>query len=290
VINAPHHVRDLLIETGVIRLEENNVEAVIWSHGHFDHVGDPATFPQGDTMLVVGPGFKRNLMPGYPSDPQGSIVQSDYMGRELLEISFDDYDCLRIGRFRAFDFFGDGSFYLLDAPGHAIGHLCALARVQSSPDAFILMAGDSWHHGGELRPSKWLTLPDRVAIPVKGRNGASTPENEKTPEEKLIWVAAEAFVGLLPEGDRSRPFYLPARLDQGQVHHDIEETIRTIEKIQEFDAMDNVLVVAAHDESLLGVLDFFPESANDFVKKRWVEKTRWRFLKDFSGAIDLQAH
>lgn len=42
-------------------------------------------------------------------------------GRNLREIDFEGAGSLRIGKFPAVDFFGDGSFYLLDSPGHAIG-------------------------------------------------------------------------------------------------------------------------------------------------------------------------
>lgn len=39
-------------------------------------------------------------------------------GRNLREVNFDtDSNGLRLGRFQAIDYFGDGSFYLLDAPG-----------------------------------------------------------------------------------------------------------------------------------------------------------------------------
>lgn len=39
-------------------------------------------------------------------------------GRNLREVNFDtDANGLRIGRFQAIDYYGDGSFYLLDAPG-----------------------------------------------------------------------------------------------------------------------------------------------------------------------------
>jgi hypothetical protein len=34
----------------------------------------------------------------------------------MMEMSFEGSD-LKIGGFRALDFYGDGSFYLLDAPG-----------------------------------------------------------------------------------------------------------------------------------------------------------------------------
>lgn len=45
---------------------------------------------------------------------------------------------------RGRDLFHDGSFYLLDAPGHYPGHLNALARI--GPNSFILLAADSFHN------------------------------------------------------------------------------------------------------------------------------------------------
>lgn len=47
------------------------------SHWHADHTGDPSTFPP-TTELVVGPGFKNKLLPGYPADPNGLILESDH--------------------------------------------------------------------------------------------------------------------------------------------------------------------------------------------------------------------
>ena len=85
------------------------------SHYHWDHTGDPSTFPCS-TDLVVGPGFKKSLMPGYPAKEDARIRESDYKGRQIREIEFDEAG-LHLGRFKALDFFGDGSFYLLDSPG-----------------------------------------------------------------------------------------------------------------------------------------------------------------------------
>ncbi|KAL1955027.1 hypothetical protein VTO42DRAFT_318 [Malbranchea cinnamomea] len=59
-------------------------------------------------------------------------------GRNLREITFNGPNCLQIGRPPAFDYFGDCSFYLLDSTGHAVGHLCGLARTTSHPDTFVL--------------------------------------------------------------------------------------------------------------------------------------------------------
>jgi len=46
--------------------------------------------------------------------------------------------------------------------------------------------------------------------------------------------------------------------------------------------------MAAHDESLLDVVDFFPARLNGFVGKGWKDKVKWRFLADFVEGIDLE--
>ncbi len=38
----------------------------------------------------------------------------------------------------AVDYFGDGSFLPLDGPGHAIGHLCGLARTTVDPPTVMM--------------------------------------------------------------------------------------------------------------------------------------------------------
>jgi glyoxylase-like metal-dependent hydrolase (beta-lactamase superfamily II) len=90
--------------------------------------------------VVVGPGFKENFMPGYPTVPDAIFVDANFANRTIREIAFDE--AFKIGKFPAYDFFGDGSFYLLDTPGHAIGHMCGLAR--TTPSTFVLLGGDIW--------------------------------------------------------------------------------------------------------------------------------------------------
>jgi hypothetical protein len=85
------------------------------SHSHFDHVGNPSTFPPS-TALVVGPGTQAHVRPGYPLNQEASLPESDFLGREVVEITFAE-KAADIAGLRSHDYFGDGSFYLLDAPG-----------------------------------------------------------------------------------------------------------------------------------------------------------------------------
>lgn len=172
VINVEKSVREILEEGG---FDAVKLEAVVWSHWHFDHTGSPAEFEKS-TFLIVGPGFKHNLLPGFPSNPNSSLLESDYEGRGLIELSFSSG--LKIGEMEAIDYFEDGSLYFLHSPGHAHGHICALARVTADPPSFILMGGDAWHHCGEIRPSPYMPLPAKIEPhPCKS---AKAPEEERS--------------------------------------------------------------------------------------------------------------
>lgn len=173
------------------------------------------------------------------------------------------HNVLQIGGFRAFDLFGDGSFYLLDTPGHAIGHLAGLARTTS--DTFILMGGDLCHHGGAIRPSEYKPLPKEIHLDAF--RGGFCPGS--------AFAAVQENRGRRPD----QPFFEPA------FGHDIPSAIETIAKAQEPDAQDNVLFIYAHDPSIMGVVDLFPKEANDWQAKGWREKLFWKFLEDFRDAV-----
>lgn len=275
-------------------LEENKVdpasiEAVVWSHHHFDHTGDVSRFGP-ETKLIVGPGFSEAMLPGYPANPESVILETDYKGRELLELDFEggnggQYKTLKIGRFSALDYFGDGSLYMLATPGHTVEHLCALARVSTSADggrnSFVFLAGDAFHHAGEIRPSRYLTMPQSIEpspFSALGCCGSSCPGSVF---DKLLRREG------CPEGTSA--FYSPPRLEKGSLHHDVDEVIVTIGKVQEADCRDEIFVCAAHDESLLEVVDFFPDGTlNSFSEKGWVKQARWRFLSDFGRAVGME--
>ncbi|KAI0385737.1 beta-lactamase-like protein [Hypomontagnella monticulosa] len=269
-IIVPKSVREVLDDQGV---DTTKIEAVIWSHPHFDHTGDPSTF-EPQTKLIVGPGVTENVLSRSSSNPiAGFVLESDYAGREVKELDFSD-STLKIGKFRAIDYFGDGSFYFLDAPGHCIGHICGFARVTSNPDSFILMGGDAVHHDGELRPHHWHPLPDSISPHPFHIHGSSP-------------CPGHLFDNVLRAG-KEEPFYIPSETGPGgepSVHHNPPEATESIKKLQELDAHDNILVVPAHDQYMLSVVDFFPKLANDFKSKGWVEKVRWMFLADFAKVV-----
>ncbi|WAO95518.1 Lactamase-B domain-containing protein [Fusarium falciforme] len=255
-------------------IDLNDIKAIIWSHWHLDHSGDPSTFPP-TTSLVVGPGFKDVLLPGYPANPEGLILETDYKGRELHEIDFNSHSgATKIGDIRAVDYFQDGSFFLLDSPGHTVGHMAALAR--TTPSTFVLMGADTAHHCGSFRPSQYLPLPENIS-PSPFSNPPFLP-GSICPGEVLVKVH--------PQQVRDKPFY--QNLSEAP-DRNVAEAEKSVGKVIELDARDDVFVVVAHDSTLLDVINFFPDKVNDWKENGWKEKSRWRFLKDFHGAVEAQS-
>lgn len=267
--SAEKHVAQILNEhastTGV---HSKDIEAVIWSHQHWDHTGNLDTFP--GTTLVVGPGFKKAHTPAYPTNQESALWDTDFQNREFRELDIAGTG-LKIGNCHAFDFFGDGSFYLLDTPGHTVGHICGLARVSSSPDSFVLMGGDACHNAGEMRPTEYLPLPKTV---------------KPSPIDKYAvhGCPGEILQRIHPKHSANEPFYTPAE----SFNADNDEAKRSITKLIELDASQHVLIILAHDAALYDELPFFPKTINDWYTRGFDEKTRWNFTRAMGPAIEKQ--
>ena len=261
-VTVEKNISDILdADAAKLGTTSKDIDGVIFSHFHWDHIGSITTFPSS-TELVIGPGFKAQYLPGYPKNPESSLCESDFEGRNVREIEESSFS-LKIGQFPAFDYFGDGSFYLLHTPGHTVGHMCGLARV--TPETFIFMGGDCCHHPGEFRPTEYLPLPKHIAPAPLSKFGLGGCPGAYMVEQ------------VHPKRSATQPFYDVA---QG-FSHDHDEAVRSIRKLEDFDASDDVFMCIAHDHTLLQNVDFYPETINDWKAKGYAEKVRWTFCGDF---------
>jgi len=190
--------------------------------------------------------------------------------RTLREVDFSHLPQLTLGGFRAIDFFHDGSFYLLDTPGHDIGHLAGLARTSRNPDTFIFMGGDICVHNGAFRPTTHLPLPDSDEVPSPSRVQSLATACPKFDRGHAL----NAHLGR----KENSPFFDAA------VGHDMAQANKTLEQSQLLDAMSNVFCIFSHDMTIEEVVDFFPKAANEWEEKGWRKKTMWSFLSDLALA------
>ncbi|KAH9013498.1 hypothetical protein EDB85DRAFT_956185 [Lactarius pseudohatsudake] len=269
-INVTEDVPDKLNAASV---SLSSINFAIWSHHHPDHTGDLTLFPTS-TSLVVGPGFKSHpsTYPGQPLSPNAETLHEVFEGREVIELDFgSSASTLKIAGLRAIDWFNDGSFYLLEAPGHTANHIMALAR--TSADKFVLLAGDGAHHCGEIRPTPLTPLPDTI----------SPAPFEPPMSSSSCPCSLFQSIHPSPESFRTTPFYEVA------AHHIDDPVARraTLDAVKAFDTSPDVLVVLTHDASLLDVLEFFPKAGLAGWENQPSRKDmgRWRFLKDFRKGV-----
>jgi hypothetical protein len=131
--------------------------------------------------------------------------------------------------------------------------MLGLARVTSAPPSFVLMAGDTCHHPGLLRPSAHVLLPSALHAALPAPLRAS---------------ARDAPFLALPRGKAS-------------FHDDPSAAEATLGRVQALDGCADVLVLLSHDMSLDtgGVVRFFPDALNAWREEGVKEKTRWLFLE-----------
>ncbi|KAJ7638142.1 beta-lactamase-like protein [Mycena rosella] len=260
--------RDIVEQLTDNGVDLKSISAVIWSHSHFDHTGDMSKFPSS-TELVFGQEMVRAT---YVTDPSSTLLESDLAGRNLVAVDFASSQ-LEFAGFKVHDFFGDGSLYLLDVPGHLPGHLCALARV--TPTSFLFLGGDACHHAGLFRPTDKL----HKHFPCPGDLLAATRRSVSAAHFSPPGAAAGSEFDLTA---RTTPLLDVA--DNG--YYTDPPTARTsIGKMGSFDANKDVFVMLAHDESLMSVVGPFPALLDAWQAKGWKELVTWAFLDEKNPAF-----
>ncbi|TFK40570.1 Metallo-hydrolase/oxidoreductase [Crucibulum laeve] len=155
-----------------------DITTVCLSHCHWDHVGD--TSPFTNSVFVLGGDSQQLFNPGYP------VESNSFFSSDLLPLGRTNFlsvaDWQPIGPFpRALDFYGDGSLYIIDAPGHLPGHINLLAR--TSPDgAWIYLAGDSAHHWNLLNGAS------DIAVGHPGHLHSCAHVNKEQAEEHIARI------------------------------------------------------------------------------------------------------
>ncbi|KAI0650941.1 Metallo-hydrolase/oxidoreductase [Trametes meyenii] len=138
-IDVPQSVDESLAKGGV---DPKEVQTIILSHLHWDHIGETSPFP--NATFVLGPGSRELLEGGFPGNPASDILAATVPAERTRFLAAEDFS-LSIGPFpRAHDYFGDGSLYLVDAIGHLAGHVNVLARTNAT-GAWIYLGGDTAH-------------------------------------------------------------------------------------------------------------------------------------------------
>lgn len=124
-----------------MRLDQDGVDPasithVVLSHLHPDHVGGVRRFPHASLVLTAGhlrtlaaPRLRAGVLPG--------LLPEWFPGAARV-IGDDEFEpAVRAGvALQAVDLFGDGSYLVVDLPGHADGHVGALVEGR------VLLAGD----------------------------------------------------------------------------------------------------------------------------------------------------
>ena len=138
-------------------LTVDDIDYVVLSHVHYDHVGMPSDFSNAKTKFIIGPGAG-DLLSGKKVLDIGShsVFEPDLLPADRTvelaapESGGSSYD----GRWKweryslfpsTIDFFGDGSLFVVNAPGHLPGHINLLAPVSSSSRKAVYLAGDACH-------------------------------------------------------------------------------------------------------------------------------------------------
>ncbi|KAH7118339.1 beta-lactamase-like protein [Dactylonectria macrodidyma] len=262
---------DEILTSAGLHLED--LKAIVWSHWHWDHIGDGSKFPSA-TDIVVGPGFTAEFVPGWPERLESFVLASDLAGHRVHEPEFD----MTVAGFPAHDYFGNGSFYLLEVPGHALGHICGFAR--TTPDTFVFMGGDCCHYAGAFRPTPYLPLP--LHIPTDELD-AYYPRPCPCSMFTVHHPTPKKDGNNALNQSRTKPFYDISQAP-GSAYSFGDVAQSSVNMLQALDAHPGIFICLSHDDVLFNILPLLNEEPtrdiNDWQSLGYKERSRWAFLNE----------
>jgi N-acyl homoserine lactone hydrolase len=148
--------KTLVSQLAELGLKPSDINYLILSHSHPDHVGNVEAFA-ASTLVVQKAEYDWSLPNGKPRvNPAQKAVKAD----------------------GDLDLFGDGSIVLISTPGHSPGHQCLLVRLPKT--GAVMLTGDSVHSranwDGHRAPARNFNVPqslaslDRMAVVLKENN------------------------------------------------------------------------------------------------------------------------
>jgi glyoxylase-like metal-dependent hydrolase (beta-lactamase superfamily II) len=176
-------------------LAPDDIDYVILSHVHWDHVGTPSDFRY--SKFVVGHGslgllsgrskpengshshFEADLLPSErtvellnPEVPATPPLSDDENSPTIETPKSHSKSALDLQMWRpisifpsAMDVFNDGSLFILNAPGHLPGHLNLLCRISLKPTKYVLLGADSCHDRRLLTGEKEIAVWSDADMP-----------------------------------------------------------------------------------------------------------------------------
>lgn len=156
-----------------------NVNYLVLSHYHWDHVGNAGDF-SGATWLV----YKGDRDRMFSAPARANAWFGQYAALEHAKTKVLNGD---------FDVFGDGSVVVLATPGHTEGHCSLLVRLRNTGP--VVLSGDLYHHAEE-RTLKRMPPEEKTA---------GTAESRERVEALVARTGAQLWIG------HSEEFFRTAR-------------------------------------------------------------------------------
>lgn len=189
------------------KYKKTNVHIFVSSHAHWDHCR-PIKHEFPNATGYFGSGTQTFCSPGHLSDGKpmdsiqwdGRFFDTEGSCTETWQ-EFDNQNWAPFLTFdKAFDFFGDGSFWIIDSPGHMPGNLGAAARLDDSNE-WVLLGGDCCHSRALLKGEADIAC-------------YTTPDGKRTAYLHMDLEVAQTTIGRIRKAEKEHGVHVALAHDE----------------------------------------------------------------------------